>query len=83
MYNYVEQRPKILTDEGQRLFLKIRDTAFEHLKRSGAFQMSAILGTDGDAWEILACVDRMMELVEIKELLQVGCAAQHRVFIKA
>lgn len=39
-------------------------------------------GCSGDAWTMLACVDRMVELKEIVEVTLPGTVAgQHRVFI--
>ena len=84
-YSYQTQREKIFTDEGQRLFLKVRDTAARLLKEAGAVRMDAIMRTvAGDSWGMLACVDRLVELGEIEEIAQAHhVAGQHRVFVKA
>lgn len=82
MYNYTELRNRIFTDEGQRMFLAIRDKTHELLKRSGAARMQEIMhGASGSTWDIMACVDRLVELGEIRELAQDLVPGQHRVFV--
>lgn len=82
-YIYAEQREAIFTDQGQRLFLKIKKRADDLLSSAGAFRMQeAIQGNAGDSWLRLACVDRLVELGEIREIHQLSCAGQHRVFVK-
>ena len=69
MYNYQNEKSKIFTEDGQVIFLKIRDKTQQLLKQSGAVMMSNILnGITGDSWLHLACVDRLVELGEIKEI---------------
>lgn len=83
MYKYEEERNKIFTEEGQRLFLSIRDRTFSLINIAGAARMSEIMKTHaGSSWEMLACVDRLVELGEIREITQKDCAGQHRVFVK-
>lgn len=83
-YVYEEQRAGILTDNGQRLFLKIRDRAKRLLKEAGAFRLGACIeDCTGDSWQMIACVDRLVELGEIHELTphpKVYPWAQNRVF---
>jgi hypothetical protein len=83
MYVYQELRDKLFTDEGQRTFLQIRDRVKRILAMAGAVRMSeAIAGTTGDSWTMLACVDRLVELGEIREITQKGeVAGQYRVFV--
>ncbi len=85
MYKYEEQKPRLFTDEGQRMFLQIRDRMNEHLDNAGACRMQeAISGAYGDSWMMLACVDRMVELGEIYELTYPQkVAGQYRVFVRA
>lgn len=84
MYNYAEQRPTIFTEQGQRMFLKIRDTVKYHLAEAGAVRMNeAIAGNSGSSWEMLACVDRLVELGEIKEITGPDAPGQYRVFVKS
>lgn len=84
MYNYDKQRAQLFTDEGQRLFLKIRDNVQLRLKQAGAVRaQEAWEGCAGDTWDMLACLDRMVELNEIHELTGESVAGQFRVFIWA
>ena len=79
-YNYKIERPKLFTEEGQVLFLKIRDRAHELLKIAGAFRQGEVLkGISGDNWTMMACLDRMIELGELEELDR-DCWAQFTVY---
>lgn len=87
MYNYDMERDKIFSEEGQRLFLGIRDNCKRMMSVSGAFTMgNAIKLPNGigaaDSWSMMACVDRLVELGEIREVTTAApCAAQYRIFI--
>ncbi len=82
MYNYQEIKPMLFTDDGQRMFLKARDLANELLKKSGAFRLNELMRElSGSTWDMIACVDRMVELGEIQELkYPYEPFGQHRVF---
>lgn len=82
MYRYTEMKPKLFTENGQVLFLEIRDRVHKLLAASGAVRgQEAIKGSVGDTWLMLACIDRMVELGELFEILQhEHTAEQHRVF---
>lgn len=84
-YNYEEQKPAIFTESGQRMFLKIRDHAQDLLKKAGAARMQELVSGagGGDSWDMLACVDRLVEIGEIKEIPRSNIPAQYRVFISA
>jgi hypothetical protein len=83
MYEYQAEKQRIFTDEGQKMFLKIRDKVHNTIKIAGAIRMdSAIAGNSGTTWEMMACVDRLIELKEIVEVSQDGCAGQYRIFTK-
>lgn len=83
MYNYATEKPKLFTDNGQVLFLEIRDRAHRLVAEAGAVRMDkAIGGSTGDSWEMIACVDRMVELGELAEVIIRGeVAGQHRIFV--
>jgi hypothetical protein len=83
MYNYQEQKKNIFTEQEQVLFLKIRDNVHNLLAKSGAVTMGcAIRGCGGgDSWDMLACVDRLVELGEIREIPQNNVAGQNRIFV--
>ena len=80
MYVYQDLKSRLFTDEGQRMFLRVRDFVQDALQYSGAVRMEEAMkaAMGGDSWTILACVDR---LVEIKEVTDGDCAGQHRVFV--
>ena len=83
MYIYLELKPKLFTENGQVMFIKVRDNIKKLLELSGAVSMSkAISSIGGDSWELMACVDRLVELKEIKEITGDNVAGQHRVFVK-
>lgn len=73
-YRYLDHRQKMFTDEGQRLLLDVRDATFDLLETSGAAKVEAIIdeaaGTLGavDSWEVLTCVDRLIEIGDLKVL---------------
>jgi len=68
-YTYAEYKPNVLTDDGQRLFLQIRDRVKSLLKIAGAFRLQeAVSESVGSSFDMLACVDRLVELGEIYEL---------------
>jgi len=84
MYNYDTEKDKIFTDEGQREFIKVRDRARNLLDESGAFKLfSALKDITGDTWQMMAYVDRLVEIGEIKEITGNEVAGQDRVFISA
>lgn len=81
-YQYAEHRDRIFTESGQRMFLAVRDAAEELLSRAGAFTVAALINSSragGDSWLMLACVDRLVELGEIR-LLASGGVTQHNVY---
>lgn len=79
-YNYERQKKELFTDEGQRMFLKIRDRVHALLKKAGAFrQQEAISGSGGDSWTMIACIDRLVELGEIEEIPR-ECWTQYKVY---
>lgn len=84
MYDYQTIKKNLFTDDGQRMFLKIRDFVNKTLEIAGAVRMQeAINSASGDSWTMLACVDRLVELGEIVEIPQTSVAGQYRVFVKS
>jgi hypothetical protein len=73
-YSYEAEKPALFTDEGQRMFLRVRDHVQRLLKMSGAVRCQEILGAagSGSSWTQLACVDRMVELGELKRITPRG-----------
>lgn len=82
MYRYQTERSFVFTEEGQVAFLAIRDRANELVAASGAATMGCLMSGAGDSWNRMACVDRLVELGELREIPQEDCAGQHRIFVK-
>ncbi len=83
MYDYEIQKRKLFTEDGQVLFLQIRDRVNKLLLISGAFRLAEAFDTsNGDSWDMLACIDRLIELKEIEEVSQSNVMSQHRVFVR-
>lgn len=81
-YDYKTERPNLFTEDGQLLFLKIRDRTMLLLKEAGAARAEEIMREAcGSSWLQLACIDRMVELGELREVTRPGeCYGQYRVF---
>ena len=81
-YEYRKERERLFTEEGQRIFLEIRDRVQRLLRQAGACTMGkAIDGSTGDTWFKLACVEQLVELGEIVEVTQgQDLRIQHRVY---
>jgi len=83
-YNYEKIKPEIFKEENQKLFLAIRDQIFKKLKICGAItlkyaiQMPPKIGCM-DSFTAMACVDRLVELGEIKEIPTSG-PTQNKIF---
>ena len=82
MYNYeVEKESLLASDSGVKMFLKINNTAMETIKRCGVVYMSdAIAGNYGSTWKMFACIDRLVELGEIREITQGDVDQMNRIF---
>lgn len=83
MYNYETEKERLFTDQGQRMLLKVRDHARTLLEHAGAARCEELMSGagGGDSWQMLACVDRLVELGEIREIPQERCATQYRVYV--
>ena len=84
-YNYKSQKANIFTERGSEMFTKIRDRSKKLLEDAGSFRMQEVWKGcgGGDSWDMLACVDRLVEMGEIVEITKGNVAAQYRVFVKA
>ena len=84
MYDYKKQRKVVFTEEGQKMFLAIRDKVKQLIGVAGAVDMQHAISGNGGDWEAMACVDRLVELKEIREIpRETYVVAQYRVFITA
>lgn len=80
-YNYTEQRSFVFTEEGQETFLKIRDNAFKLIAKAGCAKMGNLMNAaGGDSWNRIACVDRLVEVGELREINHGKCSGQDRIF---
>lgn len=86
MYKYEDLKSTVQTDKGQRRLLEIRDFVFRQLESSVAVTMGKAMsppGVSGDSWKQMACVDKLVELDEIREVIQPGFVrGQDRIFVK-
>jgi len=84
VYLYEEIKEIVFFPEHQITFLKVRDKIEVLLSQSGAVNMEKIIsGISGDTWLLLACVDRIVELNEIKEVIQNhNVTQQKRIFTR-
>lgn len=83
-YDYQTEKPNIFTEDGQVMFTKIRDKTRQLLEKAGAARCQEMTNAadSGNSWQMLACVDRMVELNEIREVTKPGSVwAQYRVFV--
>lgn len=82
MYVYENHRSYTFTEEGQKMFLSIRDNAQKLCRLAGCATMEMIIrGQVGSSWDMLACVDRLKELGELIEVYQInGVPGQYRIF---
>jgi hypothetical protein len=82
-YSYDDLKHTVFTESGQIKFLQIRDRAKHLITMSGAASCEKIIiGINGDTWEMLACIDRLVEIGDIMEVPNPHSrAGQHRIFI--
>ena len=79
MYKYETEKPFVFSEDGQVAFLQIRDKVQVLLKAGGAFAMGKV----ANSWEQMACVDRLVELGEIRTINRgEQCQGQYRLFTK-
>lgn len=82
-YDYETEKAYVCSEAGQQMFLAIRDNVRDLLKSAGAISMGhATKCATGDSWKMMACVDRLLELGEIKEVHRSGSVpGQYRIFV--
>ena len=82
-YDYAIERPKVFTEDGVTMLLKIRDNTRSLIAKAGVARCDKMMaGCSGDTWHMLACIDRLVEMGEIHEIPNpMSGAGQHRVFI--
>lgn len=83
-YSYEAEKSELFTDEGQRMFLKVRDRAKALLAQAGAVTCEKLMSAagSGSSWTMLACVDRLVELGELRRVTpRVSVSTQDEVFV--
>lgn len=81
-YNYQAERSSLFTEKGCCDFIKIRDNTFELLELAGAVRIrEATQGIGGSTFFQHACMDRMIEMKEIREMTGPNACGQDRVFV--
>lgn len=84
MYKYETEKPKLFTEEGQKCLFQVRDKVRTLLPLAGAVRfIEATNGCGNDDWVRMACLDRLVELREIREVTAGDVSGQHRVFVSA
>jgi hypothetical protein len=82
-YCYEEERHRVFTEDGQVMFLSIRNKVNTLTKEAGACTIeAAIRGQCGESWQMLACVDRLAELGEIVLIENRLGASQHNIIFR-
>lgn len=85
MYSYQTERPGLFTEEGSVMFTAIRDKVHALLNQAGAVRCDKAISAarSGSSWMMLACMDRLVELGEVKEITGPDTCGQYRVFVSA
>ena len=82
-YDYQTEKPGLFTENGQVMFLEIRDRINGWLKQTGALTIDAVIrGQSGSTWAMLACIDRLVELGEVR-IIKTGGWTQYDVIVEA
>lgn len=77
-YVYETERAHLFTEPGVQLLMKMRDNVKVLLAKSGAFTVEkAMQGVSGSSWTMLAALDYLAELGEIKKVSSKGMAQHH------
>lgn len=72
-YNYETEKRELFKEENQKLFLAIRDQVKQKISVAGAVTLLTScrlpdgIGAAG-SWTMMACVDRLVELGELKKI---------------
>lgn len=83
MYNYQNHRNYVFTEEGSIVFLKIRDRAKHLIDQAGAVTLGKLISMiSGNTWDHIACVDRLVELGELRHIGPDDVMTQHQVCIR-
>ena len=82
IYDYEKERPKVFLPETQAMFLRIRDRAFALDGQAGCATLEKIIsGCTGDSFTMIACVDRLVEIGELRKVPQQNVASQYEIYV--
>ena len=81
-YRYEDQREWLLSLEGQRDLIRVRDWVTGVLRDTGAFTLGKAMGASrtGDSFKAIALVDHLVLLGVIEEVPGQTCVSQHRIY---
>lgn len=83
-YSYEVERPNLFTPDGVKLLISVRDNVQYLLRLAGAVRLQeAIGGATGDSWHMLAAIDYLVELGELREITAPGVPGQYRVLVSS
>lgn len=71
MYNYETEKPKLITEQGQKILLDSWERIKKILHSAGAITMEKAMNCVqgvGDSWEMMAYIDRLKELGYLDEI---------------
>lgn len=77
-YSYETEKPNVFSEDGQEMFLRIRDWLKKSLAETGAARVGEIVrhaGGSGSSFTMLACIDRLVELKEFQYACKCGHGA--------
>jgi len=82
VYEYKEHRPRIFTELGVKVLVKIIRKIDSMVETSGAFVEHKLYGTAADSWLASTCLDYLVEIEEIERVSDDKTFLQNRVFVK-
>lgn len=81
-YSYAEMRESLFTEHGAEVLTAVRRNVARQLKTSGTVRaQEAFSGAVAENWTMLAALDYMVEMGEIREVTGPDVWGQDRVFV--
>lgn len=80
MYDYESMKPKLFTEEGFRVLLKVKENADRMSEIAGCATVDKLMSSvTGDSWLMLAAIDFLEEKGYLRKVSSSG-ATQHHVY---
>ena len=77
-YSYEDECHTLFTPRGIKKLLNVRDRIDDLLQKSGACQSGKVIdGVAGDSFQMLACMDYLESIGEIKKISSDGALKYH------